>query len=280
MLNWSIRLFRISGIQLEVHSTFFLLLVYVAWEGWQDAIAQHLPGYSGVLVNCAYLFLFFTCVVMHEFGHALTARRFGVGVRRILLLPIGGMAEFDSIPRKPSRELLITLAGPAVNFAIIGVLMIFAPFPTEQIAAYIGSIFGVGADPDVDLHMGALQQIMAMNLVMGCFNMIPVFPMDGGRVLRALLAMKFPYLKATFVAATIAKVLASLGVLLALFWFKPAHIQMAVLFGFILFAGQIEYRALKRREIEEEQWRQQLAQFEAISAARRPAIPHLPGSSS
>src|SRR5882757_9155424 len=104
MLSWSIRLFRIFGIQLAVHATFFLLLGYIAWSGWTDAVAQGFPGISGALLNSAYLLIFFVCVVLHELGHALTARRFGVGVPRILLLPIGGMAEFDSIPRKPSRE--------------------------------------------------------------------------------------------------------------------------------------------------------------------------------
>ena len=113
MLGWSINLFRVFGIRLAVHFSFLLLLAYVAWAGWMEA------GWAGVAWSVAFIVMLFTCVVLHELGHSLTARHFGIGVSRILLLPIGGMAEFDSIPRQPRRELLITLAGPAVNFAIV-----------------------------------------------------------------------------------------------------------------------------------------------------------------
>ena len=91
-----------------------MLLAYIAWEGWREA------GLEGAAWSVAILGTFFTCVVLHELGHSFTARHFGIGVRRILLMPIGGMAEFESIPREPRRELLITIAGPAVNFAIAG----------------------------------------------------------------------------------------------------------------------------------------------------------------
>ena len=257
MLNWSIRLFRPFGIQLSVHSTFFILLAYVAWEGWSDAVANQFahPVY-GVLINVAALAVFFACVVLHELGHALTARHFGVGVPRILLLPIGGMAEFDSIPRKPSQELLIALAGPAVNFAIVAVLLIFVVFPDEQIAVLIRSIFSPSADEGVEIHMGLMQELLAMNLIMGCFNLIPVFPMDGGRVLRALLATRLSYLRATFYAATIAKIFAVLAIIAAL---SHGRIQLTVLFAFIFFAGEMEYRAVKRREQEDERLRQALS---------------------
>src|SRR6266566_4552253 len=101
MLGWSINLFRIRGIQLAVHASFFLLLAYVANGGW------HEEGLSGLLWSVATLLTFFACVVLHELGHSFTAMHFGIGVRRILLMPIGGMAEFEDIPRQPSRELLI-----------------------------------------------------------------------------------------------------------------------------------------------------------------------------
>ena len=123
MLGWSINMFRIRGIQLSLHFSFLLLLAYVAEEGWQAA------GPSGLWWSIATLCAFFTCIVLHELGHSLTARRFGVNVRRILLMPIGGMAEFDTIPRKPAQEILVTLAGPAVNFAIAACLWPFVRFP-------------------------------------------------------------------------------------------------------------------------------------------------------
>src|ERR1043166_4329967 len=124
MLRWSINLFRVRGIRVAVHISFFLLLAYVAQLGWSDG-----GGLEGLLWNCVALVGFFGCVVLHELGHSFTAMHYGIGVRRILLMPIGGMAQFDDIPREPSRELLITLAGPAVNFLIVAVLWVTVGFP-------------------------------------------------------------------------------------------------------------------------------------------------------
>jgi Zn-dependent protease len=253
MLAWSMNLFRVRGIQLAVHFSFFLLLGYIAWLGWQgDPSEPGSGGWSGLWWHVAALLVFFTCVVLHELGHSFTAMRYGVGVRRILLMPIGGMAEFDSIPREPSRELLITLAGPAVNFAIAALLWAAVGVPAEWIAGD----FRVTADA-----VGFAQLVLFWNLVMGVFNLIPVFPMDGGRIFRALLAMRLPYLHATFVAATVGKVLAGGAVLAALFFFDQPHPLTAVLFGFIFFAGEMELRAVKRREIEEAHWRAVIARM-------------------
>ena len=226
---------RLFGIRLAVHFTFLLLLAYVAWAGWMDG------GWAGVGWSLVFVALLFTCIVLHELGHSLTARRFGIGVPRILLLPIGGMAEFESIPRQPRRELLITLAGPAVNFAFVLLLLPLVPLPHFW------------SDPDVEVSFRGLGQVVLwINLVMGTFNLIPVFPMDGGRILRSLLAMRWPYLRATAWAATIGKVLAAVGVvLMALVW----HLYLgALLFAFIFVAGDLEYRAVKRREEENAQW--------------------------
>ena len=116
MSSWSWHLFKISGIPLSVHYSFLLLLAYIGYQGW---MAQGVTGLIwSVLTVCA----FFACVVLHELGHSFAARRYGVGVQRILLMPIGGMAEFDSLPREPSKELVITIAGPAVNFVLAALL--------------------------------------------------------------------------------------------------------------------------------------------------------------
>src|SRR3954463_5485194 len=112
MLGWSINLFRVFGIQLAVHASFFLLLAYYGYDGWHEG------GFPGLVWSVGLIVLFFVCVILHELGHSLTARRYGVRVPRILLLPIGGMAEFDHIPKNPKQELWITFAGPAVNFVI------------------------------------------------------------------------------------------------------------------------------------------------------------------
>jgi len=228
MLGWSINLFRVRGIQLALHFSFVLWLAYAAWKGYQEG------GLEGMFWGSAVLLTFFTCVVLHELGHSLTAMHFGVGVRRILLMPIGGMAEFDSIPREPRREFLITIAGPAVNFAIVALLWFFVNFPE-------GWDIGAGPTSFSDLA----RYLLIWNLAMGIFNLIPVFPMDGGRILRASLATRIPYLRATYWAANVGKVLAAIGVA-AGFWLH-AYLLVA-LFAFIFFAGEAEYRSLLRRE--------------------------------
>jgi Zn-dependent protease len=234
MFGWSINLFRIRGIRISLHWTFALMLVYVCNEGWK------VEGMPGLLWSAGTFLAFFTCVVLHELGHSLTAMRFGVNVRRILLMPIGGMAEFDRIPRKPSQELLITIAGPAVNFAIAGILWFIVPHgPDDNMAS--ASLVELG------------QTLFRWNLIMGCFNLIPAFPMDGGRILRAFLALWLPYLRATYWAATIGKVVTVPG---ALIEFYLGNYFVVAICIFIFIAGQAEYQAVRRREADEEQWRE------------------------
>ena len=234
-------LFHIRGIRLAVHGSFFLLLAYYAWWGWAHT------GASGAAWSVVMMLAFFTCVVLHELGHSFTARRFGVNVRRILLMPIGGMAEFDSIPRQPRSELLITLAGPAVNFVIAALLATFVRFP--------GGI--LQWDPaGLPLGVGEFgRYLLIANLVMGCFNLLPIFPMDGGRILRALLAMRLSYVKATFWAMSIGKVLAALAVIAALYF---ESYMVAGLFTVILVVGDAEYRQVKRSDAAKADWAETL----------------------
>lgn len=249
MLRWSINLFRIRGIQLAVHGSFFLLLAWWGYRGWIGG------GAAGVGWSVATLLTFFGCVVLHELGHSFTALHFGIGVHRILLMPIGGMAEFDAIPRQPARELLITLAGPAVNFVIAGLLWLPASRLPEEFLLY-------------SFH-GFLYQVFVANLAMGCFNLLPAFPMDGGRIFRAVLAWRRPYLQATRWAATVGKVVCVIGGGLALWnqlWLP------AVLFTFIFFAGEAEYRAVRRRELEDAHWRATVARLHAPEDVAMPPI--------
>lgn len=230
-------MFRVFGIQLAVHASFVLLLVYAAVEGWSDG-----GGWMGMLASVLLTVLFFVCVVLHELGHSLIARRYGVQVPRILLMPIGGMAEFDRIPRQPRAELLITIAGPAVNFVIFGLL-----------AVLVGLPHGMPFHPQIeDTFKGLGQVLLYWNGIMGVFNLLPVFPMDGGRIFRALLARKMPYLRATYVASLVGRALALAFALAAAFYLH--QFLLAVLFAFIFFAGDAEYRALLRREQEAAYW--------------------------
>lgn len=243
MLGWSINLFRIRGIRLQLHFTFLLLVAYIGYVGWTEA------RWPGLLWGVATILTLFTCVILHELGHSFTAMRFGIGVRRILLMPIGGMAEMDDIPRQPLREVLIAIAGPAVNFVIVGALWFLPIEPLPESTATLYSLSGF------------VEAVFWANLMMGCLNLLPAFPMDGGRIFRALLSIRLPYLRATFWAATVGKVVACLGIAFALtapHWTEelPDRLYMlAVLFTFIVIVGELEYRAIRRREIEEAHWR-------------------------
>lgn len=257
MLKWSINLFRVFGIQLAVHASFFLLLAYAGYEGWHDS------GWIGLLVSVGVTILFFGCVLLHELGHSLTARRYGVRVPRILLLPIGGMAEFDRIPRQPAHELLITLAGPAVNFAIFGLLFLAVGLPPgwPWESDYPNSWTGLG------------QLLLTANFVMGFFNLLPVFPMDGGRILRALLAMRLPYLRATWWAVMVAKVLSLTFAGVAAFYFdRPLT---AVLFVFIFWAGHAEYQLTLRREEEARYYSEIARRIQVVGSADQDPQPRL-----
>lgn len=235
MQGWSINLFRLFGIQLSVHATFFLLLAYAGYEGWRS------DGPTGLLWHILLTCCFFVCVVLHELGHSLTARRYGVRVPRILLLPIGGMAEMEQIPRRPSAEFLITLAGPAVNFAIVALLL---PF---------GWRYLLGLEPMPDFSAAELvTQLLWANLIMGIFNLLPVYPMDGGRILRSILALWLPYMNATWWAVSITRVLAPVFAAVAVFYFD--WLMLGVLFIFIFLTAGAEYRVLLRREQEAAYW--------------------------
>jgi Zn-dependent protease len=241
MLGWSMNLFRIRGIQLSIHASFLLLLAYVAWAGWREA------QWTGAAWSIGCILALFVCVTLHELGHAIAAGWFGVKVPRIMLLPIGGMAEMETIPRRPREEIIIALAGPAVNYVIIGVLMIFVRFPHGLNWNYIElSPAGFG------------RYLVLVNIMMGVFNLLPAFPMDGGRVFRALLAMRFTYLRATQIAVAVGKIVALSG---ATYLIYKGNYLGGVLFVFIIFAGERELRSVARLEQVAAHWREMQARF-------------------
>jgi Zn-dependent protease len=222
---------------ISLHFTFLLLLAYVGYEGWQEA------GVPGIWWSAAILVAVFICVVLHEFGHSFTAMRFGIRVRRILVTFLGGIAQFDSIPRRPMQEFLITIAGPAVNFVIALILWLAVGLPSDWDSLGIPTV------------KGGAQLLLVANLILGVFNLIPAFPMDGGRILRALLATQMSYLRATFWAVTLAKVIMVVGIGLSVYFDNYRRIAI---FLFIFMAGEAEYRAVKRRDAEEAQWKDAL----------------------
>jgi len=237
---------------ISLHFSFLLLLAFFCYQGWSDT------GMPGLWWSATDFLLIFGSVLLHELGHSFMGMRFGVGVRRILLMPIGGMAQFDSIPKSPFQEFMITAAGPAVNFAIIASLWFFVDFPER---------WDSGTGPVTLAGMGRL--LFRANLILGIFNLYPAFPMDGGRILRALLATRMPYLRATYWAVVVARVLTGVGIAWAVY--SQNYLLVAV-FIFILSAGTAEYRALKHRDIEEERWKEALRRHLADVAEARPPI--------
>lgn len=191
-MKWSLRVGRIFGIPLHMHLTFPLLLGFFALTALVRT-GSVLVALSAVVFVSA----IFACVVLHELGHALAARRFGIRTLDVTLLPIGGLARLERMPRDPRQELWIALAGPAVNVAIAGVLGIWL--------ALTGFADGLGL-----ASASFAARLLTVNLGLVAFNMLPAFPMDGGRVLRALLAQRMSYTRATDLAATVGKGMAIL----------------------------------------------------------------------
>jgi Zn-dependent protease/predicted transcriptional regulator len=220
-MKWSVPIGRIAGIRVQLHVTFLALLLWIGvslWNADQDV---------AVVVNgVGFVLALFLCVLLHEFGHALTARRFGIRTQDITLLPIGGVARLERMPKKPSEELLVAVAGPAVN-VVIGALLLIAlsvlgrPASLESLAA-------------ADAAVGApnlLERLLVVNIMLVAFNLLPAFPMDGGRVLRALLAMRMPYARATSRAANVGKVFASVFAVVG-FFTNPFLMLIAVFVWF------------------------------------------------
>jgi Zn-dependent protease len=200
-MKWSFKLGRFLGIDVFVHFTLLLLLCFIGIAHWVSgqSVAAAL---SGVL----FFSCLFACVLLHEYGHALMARRFGIGTQDITLLPIGGVARLDLMPEKPVQELWVALAGPAVNVAIVGLLAIWLS------VTGIWQPFGLLGIAEGNLA----ERILVANVFLVLFNMLPAFPMDGGRVVRALLAMRLEYSRATEIAANLGKGMAVVFAVLGL----------------------------------------------------------------
>lgn len=226
-MKWSWKIGEFAGIGLFIHATFPLLIAFVA-----------LPAliYGGsvieALASIAFILVLFVCVVLHEYGHALAARRYGIKTRDITLLPIGGVARLERMPEKPSQELVVAAAGPLVNVVIAAGLFVILTL--------------AGAMPSLGLGFGNesfLEQLLTINIVLVLFNLIPAFPMDGGRILRAVLAMKLDYATATKYAAWLGQ---GIAVLFAVggFFVNPMLVVTAL---FIFMGAQGESQLAQQR---------------------------------
>ncbi|MBL9115273.1 MAG: site-2 protease family protein [Verrucomicrobiaceae bacterium] len=225
-MKWSYHIATIAGTEVRIHATFALLLGFVAWET-SSAGGELSHVLQALLLVCA----MFLCVLLHEFGHVTAACWYGIRTPDITLLPIGGVARLERMPRKPSEELVVALCGPLVNVIIAGVLALIFGLPTSL--------------EDLMNDLSQLRQgawtLMGWNVMMVAFNMVPAFPMDGGRVLRALLALfTGDYVKATRWAATLGQAIAVLVVVGMVFggWFDRSPMLLLIAFFVFIAAGR------------------------------------------
>ncbi len=240
--SWKIG--RFLDIDVFIHWSFPLIILYFLYISGAGSAAT-------VALSVAFILLLFVCVTLHEYGHALAARGYGINTRSITLSPIGGVAQLESIPEKPRQELWVAIAGPLVNVAIAAVLIPFAFF-AFPLSGFGEEIIGEALVPDIATLVWALG---AVNISLVLFNLIPAFPMDGGRVLRALLAMKLGRLKATTWAVRIGQFFALLFAIYAIV--SGGSPFLFIIAIFIYFAARSEERyvkidhALSNRQIHE-----------------------------
>lgn len=237
-MDSSIRLFNIRGITIRMHITFPLILV---WGAIQFGLLTG-RGLAGAIFGTVITILLFGIVVLHELGHSFAAQYYGVSVKQIVLLPIGGVAQLAHIPEKPTQEFVIAIAGPLVNFGLVA-LMVLASLAFGQ---------GVGLESPAamlehmkNLSLGSIfNYLLFSNLFLALFNLLPAFPLDGGRVLRALLATQMNYTRATVIAASIGQ---SLAWLLGLWGFLGGGFFLILIAIFIYLGAGQERQAVQIR---------------------------------
>ncbi|HEX9164450.1 MAG TPA: site-2 protease family protein [Gemmatimonadales bacterium] len=226
-MRWSYRIATLFGTEVRVHVTFVALLAWYAFVAWRvggDAAAAWAVGF---------LSLVFASVLLHEFGHVLMAKRFGIRTPDILLSPIGGLARLERMPEEPRQELLVALAGPAVTLGIVALLAGARSLSADPQALWV---FNPG-------HERLLPALLRANIVLLGFNLLPAFPMDGGRVLRAVLSSRIGLVRGTRIAARIGQTFA-FGLGLFGLWASPMLVLIA---GFIYLAAEAEANAVETR---------------------------------
>lgn len=198
-MGWSLPIFRIAGIQLRIHVTFLLLIGWLAFSYYTQA------GSAVAASHVLFVLLLFVCVVLHEFGHAFAAKAFGINTPDITLLPIGGVARLERMPEEPKQELIIAVAGPLVNVVI-------------ALGLFIAGGWRASLEPETVERGALIPQLLTINILLVLFNLLPAFPMDGGRVLRALLATRLSYARATQIAALVGQGFAFAFGFIGLLW--------------------------------------------------------------
>ena len=234
-MSQSLKLFSVRGIDVRLHFTFPLILL---WGAWQFGSAG--GSVSSALFGVIAVLLLFVLVTLHEFGHSFAALHYDVPVKQIILSPIGGMAQLQRIPDKPMQEFIISIAGPAVNFVIAVLLALFIPVLGLSATDFVTALSG-----SAGLTLTAVfAYVFFYNIFLALFNLIPAFPLDGGGVFRSLVAMKLEYGRATNIAATVGKVIA---VMMGLYGLTNSGIFMILIALFIYTAAGQEAKMVQQR---------------------------------
>jgi len=226
-MRWSFQIGKVFGIPIRVHITFFLLLIFIGFYG------SRLQGAQSGLYGMLSVVLIFLCVVIHEIAHSLVARSYGVKVKDIVLLPIGGVSEMEELPQKPKQEIYVAIAGPVTSIFLafifyLAFLLLYPEMKTFKFSIFQGNL---------------LLNLFIINFLLALFNLLPVFPMDGGRVLRGILGLKMEFLKATKIAVGIGEAFAIFFFFFGLF-FNP---WLALIAIFIYLGAEGEKKATELR---------------------------------
>ncbi|MEA2586928.1 MAG: stage sporulation protein [Thermomicrobiales bacterium] len=237
-MGWSFRVLRVRGIDIRVHATFALILVWAAYYWWSRVD----EGGRGALFGIVATLLLFGCVTLHELGHALTAQRYGIRVEDITLLPIGGVARIE-VPDNPKQELAIAAAGPAVNVAIAAVLIAIGAVLQATSLVTPGNLVDSMRDAR---WSGLWAYLTAANIWLVAFNAIPAFPMDGGRILRALLALRMDYRRATQIAVGLGQ---GLALVFGLAGFATGDFFLIVIAAFVWLGAGAEGQQVAVRRV-------------------------------
>ncbi len=227
-MSWSYRIFRVAGTDVKVHVTFLMLLGFYGLGGYQSG------GMPELLLTVGFILAVFGCVLLHEFGHIAMARRFGIRTPDVILLPIGGLARLERMPEQPRQEFLIAVAGPLVTLLIA--------------LGFYAYLRASGAEPaiftlDLDADSGA-GLLMHVNFMLLYFNLLPAFPMDGGRMLRSILAMKWGLPRATRTAAAVGQLLAFAG---GMYGLVTNHFVLVLIAFFVFLGAGAEVAAVEQK---------------------------------
>jgi Zn-dependent protease len=230
----------VKGIPIRIHWTFALVFIWIGWISYREELGSSQIGWFSILI-----LLLFVCVILHELGHAIAARYYNIPARDIYLLPIGGMVRLEYLPKAPLKEVVIALAGPLVNLLLALIFLL-----VYRLGGISGTWWGLSELTDLLNYSGMIKAMVLLNGTLFFFNLLPAYPMDGGRIVRATLSLKWGRRKATLIATYIAQLLAFAMMLAGMTW---GAMMLTLICIFIFFSARWERRGLLYEAEDEEE---------------------------